>query len=458
MYIDLVAPKKSLQSIPDLDFLDNKRKVYIETYGCQMNVADSEIVASIMQDKGYALTDTADNADVILLNTCSIRDNAEKKIFYRLNHLKLYKKKNYRLVVGIIGCMAERLKSKLIGERELVSIVVGPDEYRNLPDLCNKAFEGEQGIAVELSKVETYDDITPLRTQGLSAWISIMRGCNNFCAFCVVPYTRGRERSRPYDSVVKESVSLFENGIKEITLLGQNVNSYRDDKTNLDFPNLLEAIAKEVPELRIRYSTSHPHDMSDRLIEAHANYKNICNSIHLPVQSGSNEILKKMRRDYTVEHYLERIAMIRKYVPNASLSTDIIAGFCTETEVHHQETMDLMKEVRYDGAYMFKYSPRENTLAWKFEDDVDDYTKQRRLAEIIDQQNKIAAEINLTEIGKVHNVLVEGESKKNEENWQGRTDTNKICIFPYNENLKVGSLTDVKVIRSNSATLFAEVL
>ncbi|MCX6147701.1 MAG: MiaB/RimO family radical SAM methylthiotransferase, partial [Candidatus Kapabacteria bacterium] len=264
------------------------------TYGCQMNTADSEIVASIMQDQGYGITDTADNADVILLNTCSIRDNAEKKIFYRLNHLKLYKKKNYRLVVGIIGCMAERLKGKLIGERELVSIVVGPDEYRNLPELCNKAFEGEQGIAVQLSKVETYDDISPLRTQGLSAWISIMRGCNNFCAFCVVPYTRGRERSRPFDSVLKESVSLFENGIKEITLLGQNVNSYKDDVTSLDFPNLLEAIAKEVPDLRIRYSTSHPHDMSDRLIEAHSNYKNICNSIHLPVQSGSNAILKKM--------------------------------------------------------------------------------------------------------------------------------------------------------------------
>ncbi len=458
MYIDLVAPKIAPKSIPDLNYLDNKRKVYIETYGCQMNTADSEIVASIMQGKGYGITDTADNADVILLNTCSIRDNAEKKIFYRLNHLKLYKKKNYRLVVGIIGCMAERLKSKLIGERDLVSIVVGPDEYRNLPALCDQAFKGEQGIAVELSKVETYDDITPLRTQGLSAWISIMRGCNNFCAFCVVPYTRGRERSRPFDSVVKESVSLFENGIKEITLLGQNVNSYKDNSSNLDFPNLLEAIAKEVPELRIRYSTSHPHDMSDRLIEAHANYKNICNFIHLPIQSGSNKILKKMRRDYTVEHYLERMEMIRKYVPSASLSTDIIAGFCTETEEDHKDTLDLMKEVRYDGAFMFKYSPRENTIAWKYEDDVDDDTKQSRLAEIIDQQHKIAAEINLNEVGKIHNVLVEGESKKSEENWQGRTDTNKVCIFPFNENLKVGSLIDVKVVRSNSATLFAEVI
>lgn len=458
MYIDLVAPKKSVKSIPDFNFIENKRKVYIETYGCQMNTADSEIVASIMQDQGYGITDTADNADVILLNTCSIRDNAEKKIFYRLNHLKLYKKKNYRLVVGIIGCMAERLKGKLIGERELVSIVVGPDEYRNLPELCNKAFEGEQGIAVQLSKVETYDDISPLRTQGLSAWISIMRGCNNFCAFCVVPYTRGRERSRPFDSVLKESVSLFENGIKEITLLGQNVNSYKDDVTNLDFPNLLEAIAQEVPDLRIRYSTSHPHDMSDRLIEAHSNYKNICNSIHLPVQSGSNAILKKMRRDYTVEHYLERISMIRKNVPNASISTDIIAGFCTESEVHHQETMDLMKEVRFDGAYMYKYSPRENTLAWKYDDDVNDEIKQRRLAEIIDQQNKIAAEINLQEIGKIHSVLLEGESKKSDKNWQGRSDTNKVCIFPYSESLKVGSLVDVKIVRSNSATLFAEIV
>lgn len=434
------------------------RKVYIETYGCQMNVADSEIVSSIMMSDGYELTDTADNADVILLNTCSIRDNAEKKIFNRLAQLRRYKKKKFKLVVGIMGCMAERLKAKLIGEQDLVSIVVGPDEYRNLPALVDSAIGGEQGIAVQLSKVETYDDIIPLRTEGLSAWISIMRGCNNFCAFCVVPYTRGRERSRPLDSVVREAVGLYENGIKEITLLGQNVNSYRDDKNGYDFPDLMIAIAKEVPDLRIRYSTSHPHDMSDRLIEAHRDYKSICNYIHLPVQAGSNRVLKKMRRDYTREHYLERIEMIRKYVPGVALSTDIIAGFCTETEEDHQDTLSLMREVRYDGAYMFKYSPRENTLAWKYEDDVPDEVKTRRLQEIIDQQNRIAAEINKEEVGKTHEVLVEGEGKRKGTGWQGRTDTNKVCIFPYQEGMKAGDKIQVKINNSTSATLFGDVV
>lgn len=461
MYIDITAPKTSSNVQTNISLLHknpNSRKVYIETYGCQMNIADSELVASLLVSDGFSITDTADNADVILLNTCSIRDNAEKKIFYRLNHLKAYKKKNFKLVVGIIGCMAERLKEKLIGERNLVSIVVGPDEYRNLPQLVNQAFAGEQGIAVKLSKVETYDDIIPLRTEGISAWISIMRGCNNFCAFCVVPYTRGRERSRPFMSVVKEAVGLYENGIKEINLLGQNVNSYRDDESKMEFHHLLEAIAKEIPDVRIRYTTSHPHDMSDALIESHAKFNNICNYIHLPVQSGSNNVLKKMRRDYSVEHYLERIATIRKIVPGISLTTDIISGFCTETEQDHQDTLSLIKEVKYDGAYMYKYSPRENTLAWKYEDDVPEEEKVRRLNEIIDTQHAVAHDLNLLEIGNEHEVLVEGASKKNDENWVGRTDTNKVCIFPFSEKLKVGEIAKVKIVRSTSATLYAKLV
>lgn len=456
MYIDITAPKKSNISVPKNP---NAMGVYIETYGCQMNVADSEIVASIMSDAGYFMTEDIEKSNVILLNTCSVRDNAEKKIYNRLSQLRgLKKKKNNKLVVGILGCMAERMKGKLIGERDLVSLVVGPDEYRSIPALVSNAFDGEQGIAVKLSKVETYEDITPLRTQGISAWISIMRGCNNFCAFCVVPYTRGRERSRTLKTVVDEVKKLYDSGIKEVTLLGQNVNSYFDKQANQDFPTLLIECAKAVPNMRIRYTTSHPHDMSDGLIEAHALYKNICNYIHLPVQSGSSAVLKKMRRDYTREEYLKRIEAIRKAVPDIALSTDIISGFCTETEEDHQETLSLMREVRYDGAYMFKYSVRENTLAEKFEDDVPEDVKTRRLQEIIDQQQKISAEINLTEVGRMHEVLVEGESKKNSNEWQGRTDTNKVAIFPYKENMKAGDIIQIKVDRSTSATLFGSII
>lgn len=458
MYIDLSSPKTSTASIPILNKDPNARNVYIETYGCQMNVADSEIVASLLASSGYRISNSTDNADVILLNTCSVRDNAEQKIYHRLNHLKAIKKRNAKLVVGIIGCMAERLKDKLIGERELVKIVVGPDEYRNLPSLVDQAFDGQLGIAVKLSKVETYEDIVPLRTEGLNAWISIMRGCNNFCAFCVVPYTRGRERSRSLNSIVEEVVQLSESGIKEVTLLGQNVNSYFDKELSKDFPTLLVECAKNAPDLRIRYTTSHPHDMSDGLIQAHADYKNICNFIHLPVQSGSDSVLKKMRRDYTRDEYLLRIEAIRKLVPNIALSTDIIAGFCSETEQDHQDTLSLMREVRYDGAYMFKYSPRENTLAMKYEDDVPDEEKTRRLTEIIDQQNKISAEINKEELGRVHEVLVEGPSKKSDAQWQGRSDTNKVCIFDYNDTIKIGDIVKVQVKNSTSATLFCDLI
>lgn len=474
MFIDLMTedkvnevkkhgmPKADLVNIQPIFKKDKKkegeRKFYIETYGCQMNVADSELVAALLSDGGYSMTDRIEDSDLILLNTCSIRENAEKKIYNRLRQLRHYQKKKHKLVVGVIGCMAERLKDRLIGESGLVKIVVGPDEYRNLPSLADQAFTGETGIAVKLSKVETYEDIAPLRTEGISAWLSIMRGCNNFCAFCVVPYTRGRERSRTLDSVVRETVGLWESGIKEVTLLGQNVNSYNDKANGHDFPRLLTEIAQAVPEMRIRYTTSHPHDMSDGLIRAHADYKNICNYIHLPVQSGSDRVLKKMRRDYDSAKYLERIASLREAVPNIALSTDIIAGFCTETEDDHKATLDLMAQVRYDGAYMFKYSERENTLASKYEDDVTEETKIRRLNEIIEQQNKISAEINQTEIGLVHEVLVEGPSKKNDAEWQGRSDTNKVCIFPTNENVKVGDTVKVKIDRSTSATLFGELV
>lgn len=436
------------------------RKLYVETYGCQMNVNDTEIVSGVMHKHGYSVTDKPDDADVILLNTCAVRDNAEKKIHERLNHLKYYKKRNNDLVVGILGCMAERLRSDLLGEKNLVDLVVGPDEYRKVPELVENALSGEQGIAVKLSRVETYDDIIPLRTEGISAWVSIMRGCDKFCTFCVVPFTRGRERSRALSSVVDEVKGLWDNGFKEVTLLGQNVNSYVDEVNNYDFADLLVACAKAVPSMRIRYTTSHPYDMSDKLIETMAAHHNICEYIHLPVQSGSDRVLTLMNRHYTVEHYLERMRKIKELMPNCALSTDIIVGFCTETEEDHKLTMDLMREVRYEGAYMFNYSPRENTKAWKMEDDVPLEVKTRRLNEIIELQNSISAERNNEEIGKTHEVLVEGVSKKNANEWRGRTGTNKTVVFPHNEQADyvVGDLIHVTINRSTSATLFGNVV
>jgi tRNA-2-methylthio-N6-dimethylallyladenosine synthase len=346
----------------------------------------------------------------------------------------------------------------LIEEEKIVDIVVGPDEYRKVPTLIDNAYSGEKGIAVKLSKVETYDDIVPLRNDGISAWVTIMRGCDKFCSFCVVPFTRGRERSRAASSIVNEIEELYERGFKEITLLGQNVNSYYDKVNNFDFPDLLALVAEAAPDMRIRYTTSHPYDMSDKLIETMAKYDNICNYIHLPVQSGSNRILKLMNRDYTVEHYLERIAKIRELIPGISLSTDIIAGFPTETEEEHQMTLDLMKKVKYDGAFMFKYSPRENTKAWNMTDDIDDQVKTRRLNEIIELQHSISRDLNAAETGKIYEVLVEGESKKNKTEWQGRTDTNKVVIFPVNDDIKPGDLVKVKITRSTSATLFGTLL
>ena len=434
-------------------------RLYVETYGCQMNVNDTEIVQGYMHNKGFAFTDKPEHADVILLNTCAIRDNAEKKIHERLNHLRFYKKKNRDLVVGVLGCMAERLRETLL-EKELVDLVVGPDEYRSVPELVEKAFSGEKAIAVKLSRVETYDDILPFRTEGISAWVSIMRGCDKFCTYCVVPFTRGRERSRAFASIVDEVKALADQGFKEVTLLGQNVNSYQDESSSKNFAQLLDACAKAVPSMRIRYTTSHPQDMSDELIETMAMHNNICKYIHLPVQSGSNRILELMNRTHPVEHYYERIAKIKEMMPGCALSTDIIAGFPTETEEDHQATMELMKRVRYDGAFMFKYSPRERTKAWKMGDDIPDEVKVRRLNEIIDQQNAIALEINTATINSIESVLVEGPSKKNYREWQGRSDTNKRIIFPQDENMSyvIGDYVNVRIEKATSATMFGSIV
>jgi len=431
----------------------------VETYGCQMNLNDTEIVLGILHANGYGIAESPEEADVILLNTCAVREHAEQRVLERLNHFKPYKRRKPELVVGVLGCMAERLRSRLLGTKQLVELVVGPDEYRKLPQLLEHAFAGEQGIAVRLSRVETYDDIEPLRTEGISAWVSIMRGCDKFCTFCIVPFTRGRERSRPLRSIVSELCRLWEQGFKEVTLLGQNVNSYRDPVTGADFADLLAACAEAVPQMRIRYLTSHPRDMSDKLIDTMAAYDNICKYIHLPVQSGSNRILQLMNRGYTVEQYLERIERIRSVMPDCALSTDIIAGFCTETEEDHRATLELLRTVRYDGAYMFKYSPREGTKAWKWGDDVPEEVKIRRLNEIIALQQQISYEINQhKELGRIHEVLVEGPSKRNPEQWQGRTDTNKVVIFARTPECRVGALLRVRIHAATSATLFGEVL
>ncbi len=432
----------------------NKNHIYIETYGCQMNLADSELIMGILKKQGYEITKQIEDANVILLNTCSVRENAEEKIFHRLDHLKNYKKKNPSAVIGVLGCMAERLRKSLIEEKKIVDVVVGPDEYRRLPEYIESAFGGEKGIGVKLSRTETYEDIEPYREDGISAWIAVMRGCDKFCSFCVVPFTRGRERSRSLHSVVEEIKKLSERGFKEVTLLGQNVNSYNDG--NYDFADLLAACASVDKNMRIRFTTSHPQDLSDKLLYTIAEHENICNYIHLPVQSGSNRILELMNRTYTIEHYLNLIEKARKIIPGVSFSTDIIAGFPTETEEDHQMTLNVMKQVRYDGAYMFKYSPREGTKAYNMKDDVPEEIKLRRLNEIIELQQKISYEINQQLINKEEVILVEGLSKKSEEFLSGRTDTNKVVIIPRKENIKIGDYVRVKINRTTSATLFGE--
>lgn len=421
-----------------------------------MNFADTELVMGILKNQGYELAKEIDDANVILLNTCSIRDNAEQKIYARLEHLRGNKRRKPGTVVGILGCMAERLRKNLIEEKKIVDLVVGPDEYRRLPEFIDSAFGGEKGIGVKLSRTETYDDIIPHREDGLNAWISVMRGCDKFCTFCVVPFTRGRERSRSLESIISEIKQLSERGFREITLLGQNVNSYSDNGN--DFADLLAASAKVDDSIRIRFTTSHPQDLSDKLLYTIAEHQNICNYIHLPVQSGSNRILELMNRTYTIEHYLHLIEKARTIIPGVSFSTDIIAGFPGETIEDHLMTLDVIQQVRYDGAFMFKYSPREGTKAYEMLDDVSEEVKAKRLNDIIDLQHKISFEINQTEIGTEKIILVEGNSKKSDDFFVGRTDSNKILIFPKRDDISTSDYVKVKINRATSATLFAEVV
>ena len=427
------------------------RKLYIETYGCQMNVNDTEVIFSILADHGYSRTESIEEADVIMANTCSIRDNAEQRIWGRIDQFNIQKGKR-PVLVGILGCMAERLKEKLL-ESGKVDIVAGPDAYRSLPSLLEAASEGHPQINVELSREETYGDISPVRidTNGVSAFISIMRGCNNVCSYCVVPYTRGAERSRDADTIVREACDCFSKGYKEVTLLGQNVDSYNYDGTT--FAQLLERVAKIDPKLRVRFSTSNPQDISDDVINTMAKYDNICKHIHLPVQSGSNRILEKMRRRYTREWYLDRVAKIREVLPGCGLTTDVIAGFCSETEEDHKQTLSLFEEVVFDTAFMFYYSERPGTLAArKYPDDVDLETKTRRLNEIIELQGRMSLKSYRQDIGKTFEVLVEGPSKRTPSDLCGRASNNKMCVWPDSVH-KAGDYVTVEVVDCTSATL-----
>lgn len=421
-----------------------------------MNAGDSEIVVSIMQDNGYRYTEDINQADIILINTCSIRDNAEQRIWGRLSAMRQLKKRKPSLIIGIIGCMAERLKEQLIEPQTGVDIVAGPDSYRSLPELVRSAEGGDKGINVELSKEETYAEIAPVRLDknGVSAYIAIMRGCNNYCAYCVVPYTRGIERSRDPQTIIAEARALFENGYREVTLLGQNVNSYKCGEVG--FPELMEMVAQVSPLLRVRFATSHPKDISDSLLEVMARYDNICKAIHLPAQSGSNEMLKKMNRKYTREWYLERVAAIRRYMPDCAITTDLIAGFCGETLEDHQQTLTLMQEVGYASAFMFKYSERPGTFSARhYPDDIADEEKTRRLNEIIALQNSLSVVSNEAEVGLVRQILVEGTSKRSEEQLCGRTSQNKMVVFDRGDH-KAGDYVTVKITGCSSATLFGE--
>ncbi len=436
------------------------KKIYIETYGCQMNVGDSEVIFSILGKEGYERTESMDDADVILANTCSVRDNAEQRIWGRIEVFHKQKGKRSGVVVGIVGCMAERLKDKLLDTHK-VDLVAGPDSYRTLPTLLRDIAPDKPQINVMLSHEETYADIVPVRTDrnGVSAFISIMRGCNNVCSYCVVPYTRGAERSRDPQTIVDEARDVFSKGYKEVTLLGQNVDSYNwkpAEGKGCDFPELLEMVARISPELRVRFATNHPKDISDELIETMARYDNICNHIHLPVQSGSDRLLEKMRRRYTAEWYLERVAMIREVLPGCGITTDVIAGFCSETEEDHQQTLELFRKVGFDYAYMFYYSERPGTLAARhYPDDVPLDVKTRRLNEIIALQSELSLKSNQNDIGKTFRVLVEGPSKKNPEELCGRSGSNKMCVFP-GKGHKAGDYVDVKVLSCTSATLIGK--
>lgn len=433
------------------------RKVYIETYGCQMNVADSEVVVSILKDDGVLITDRMDDADLILVNTCSVRDNAEQRVWGRLDVFKHHKRKNPGTLVGVIGCMAERLKEQLLVTDKMVDIVVGPDAYRDLPRLISEASQGHEAVNVLLSREETYADISPIRLDrnGVSSFVSIMRGCNNMCAYCVVPYVRGAERSRDPETILNEVRELFDNGYREVTLLGQNVDSYSwaDNEIKTGFAELLELTARVNPLLRVRFSTSHPKDMSDDVLRVMSRYDNICKHIHLPAQSGSSRILELMNRKYDREWYMERIKAIRNILPVCSVSSDMIAGFCTETEEDHEASLGLMKWAEYDFAYMFKYNERPDTkAARKYPDDVPDKVKTRRLNEIIELQNKLSLESKKKDIGNVYDVLVEGFSKKSPDDLSGRTSQNKVVVFPRGK-YKSGDYVKIKIIDCTAATL-----
>lgn len=449
------------------------KKLFLESYGCQMNFSDSEIVVSILIEKGYTTTQDYKEADIIFMNTCAIRDNAENRVRQRLQDYKKIKRDKPEALIGVLGCMAERLKSQLLEQEKLVDIVVGPDAYRDLPNLIEQAEGGQKAINVLLSKEETYADIAPVRLDknGVSAFVSIMRGCDNMCSFCVVPFTRGRERSRDPESIVRECREAFAAGYREVTLLGQNVDSYlysggglkkeiltpEQKAASTNFAQLMEMVALIHPDLRVRFSTSHPKDMTDEVLEVMAKYENICNNIHLPVQSGSSRILEKMNRGYTREWYLERIAAIRRIIPGCGISTDIITGFCGETEEDHQETLSLMKEVGYDFAYMFAYSERPKTLAErKYKDDVPEETKNRRLAEVVALQRESSALKAKEGVGKVHKVLVEGVSKKSEDMLMGRNSENMVVVFPKGTHQK-GDYVNVMVDRCTTSTLIGEV-
>jgi len=447
------------------------KKLYVESYGCQMNFSDSEVVASIMSNEGYQTTRNIEEANVILINTCSIRENAETRVRNRLTDFKKRKEDNPELVVGILGCMAERLKKSLLEEEKLVDLVAGPDAYRDLPNLVDEVGTGQKAVNVLLSRDETYADISPVRLDqgGVTAFVTIMRGCDNMCSFCVVPFTRGRERSRDPQTIVQECRDLFDKGYREVTLLGQNVDSYRwnisskgevrdVNQPTTNFAQLMEMVALVSPDLRVRFSTSHPKDMTDDVLEIMAKYENICPYIHLPVQSGHTDVLYRMNRGYSREWYLDRISAIKRIIPDCAISTDIITGFCGETEEEHQDTLSLMDEVQYDFAYMFKYSERPKTLAErKFEDDVPEEVKGRRLNEVIEKQLKSSLLSNQRQIGTTQKVLIEGPSKRSEAHYCGRTGRNSMVVFP-NDNYQKGQYVMVKINDCTSATLLGEVV
>jgi tRNA-2-methylthio-N6-dimethylallyladenosine synthase len=443
------------------------RKFYIESYGCAMNFADSEVVASILQGSGFSVTKDFTEANLVLINTCSIREKAEQTIRSRLHIFRQAKKANPSMLIAVLGCMAERLKSKFLEEEKLVDLVVGPDAYRTLPFLIEEAEGGQKSVNVLLSREETYADIAPVRlnSNGVNAFVSIMRGCNNMCSFCVVPFTRGRERSRNPVSILAECRDLFENGFREVTLLGQNVDSYHwfsgvEDEPTVGFAELLETVAQLSPLLRVRFSTSHPKDITDDVLYAIARYENICNNIHLPVQSGSSRVLQRMNRTYTREWYLSKIRRIRQLIPDCGITTDIISGFCAETQEDHQETLSLIRECRFEMSYMYFYSERPGTLAARrFPDDIPESEKKKRLVEIVKLQNKISQQSNLNDLGKISKVLIEGDSKKSALSWMGRNNQNKVVVFPKaGRAFQKGDYAMVKIERCTGATLIGQAI